>query len=75
MCQLMLIYLVKRFYSIKENVEVLLPVPSSSRGRQLLCKLLSHRLNGGLNHDIKIGNKFFESVAMLKYFGTTLNKS
>ena len=57
-------------------MEVLLTVPSSSRskcrGRQVLYKLLSHRSNGGLNHDIKIGNKFFESVAKLKYFGTTL---
>jgi len=59
-------------------MEVLLLVPSLSRskcwGRQVLYKLLSHRLNGGQNHDIKVGNKFYESVAKLKYFGTTLKR-
>jgi hypothetical protein len=34
--------------------------------------LMSHEQNAGWNHNIKIGNKSFESVAEYNYFGTTL---
>jgi hypothetical protein len=34
--------------------------------------LLSHHQNAGKNHDIRIANRFFENVAQLKHFGTTV---
>jgi hypothetical protein len=34
--------------------------------------LLSRHQNAGQNHDIKIANRCFESVAQLKYLGTTV---
>jgi hypothetical protein len=34
--------------------------------------LLSLRQNAVQNHDIKIGDRFFENVAQLKYLGTTV---
>jgi hypothetical protein len=33
--------------------------------------LLSLHQNAGQNHDIKIGNRCFESVAQFRYLGTT----
>jgi hypothetical protein len=34
--------------------------------------LLSRHQNAGQNHDIKIGNRWFENVAQFKYFGSTV---
>jgi hypothetical protein len=34
--------------------------------------LLSRRQNAGQNHDIKIGNRWFENVAQFRYLGTTI---
>jgi hypothetical protein len=34
--------------------------------------LLSHHQNAGQNHDIKIGNRCFESVAQFRYLGTVI---
>jgi hypothetical protein len=34
--------------------------------------LLSHHQNAGLNHDVKIANRSFESLVLFKYFGTTV---
>jgi hypothetical protein len=34
--------------------------------------LLSHHHNAGKNHDTKIGNRYFENVAQIKYLGTTI---
>jgi hypothetical protein len=33
---------------------------------------LSRYQNAGQNHDIKIGNRWFENVAQFKYLGTTI---
>jgi hypothetical protein len=33
---------------------------------------LSRHQNAGQNHDIKIGNSWFENVAQLRYLGTTI---
>jgi hypothetical protein len=34
--------------------------------------LTSCHQNAGKNHDIKIGNRFFENVAQFKYLGMTI---
>jgi hypothetical protein len=34
--------------------------------------LLSRHQNAGQNDNIKIGDRYFENVAQLKYFGTTI---
>jgi hypothetical protein len=34
--------------------------------------LLSHHQIAGQNHDIKIANRCFESVAQFRYFGTNM---
>jgi hypothetical protein len=34
--------------------------------------LLSRRQNAGQNHDIKIGNRYFENVEQFRYLGTTI---
>jgi hypothetical protein len=39
---------------------------------KFVCMFLSLHQNTGQNHDIKIGNRSFESVAQFKYLGTTI---
>jgi hypothetical protein len=34
--------------------------------------LLSRHQNAGQNHNITIGNRYFENVAQFKYLGTTI---
>jgi hypothetical protein len=34
--------------------------------------LLSRHQNAGQNHDVKIGNRWFENGAQLRYLGTTI---
>jgi hypothetical protein len=34
--------------------------------------LLSRHQNAGQNHDIKVGNRCFENVALFRYLGTTI---
>jgi hypothetical protein len=34
--------------------------------------LLSRHQNTGQNHDIKIGNKYFENLAQFRYLGTMI---
>jgi hypothetical protein len=34
--------------------------------------LLSRHQNAGQNHDIEIGNKWFDNVAQFRYLGTTI---
>jgi hypothetical protein len=34
--------------------------------------LLSRQQNAGQNHDIKIGDKYFEIVEQFRYLGTTI---
>jgi hypothetical protein len=34
--------------------------------------LLSRHQNAGQNHDIKIGNRWFENVPQFRYLGTTI---
>jgi hypothetical protein len=34
--------------------------------------LLSRHQNAGQNYDIKIGNRYFENVAQLRYLGMTV---
>jgi hypothetical protein len=34
--------------------------------------LLSYHQNAGQNHDMKIGNRYFENVAQFRYLGTTV---
>jgi hypothetical protein len=36
------------------------------------CMLLFCQQNAGRNHDIKIGNSFFENVAQFRYLGTPI---
>jgi hypothetical protein len=35
---------------------------------------LSRHQNVGQNHDIKVGNRWFENVAQFRYLGTTITK-
>jgi hypothetical protein len=36
--------------------------------------LLSHHQNAAQNHNINIGNRYFENVVQFRYLGTTMTK-
>jgi hypothetical protein len=62
--------------TIKKNTETLIDL---SKGvglkvntEKTKCMLLFRHQNAGQNHDIKIADRFFENVPLLKYFGTTV---
>jgi hypothetical protein len=39
---------------------------------KIKCMLLSRHQNAGQNHDIKLGNRYFEIVAQFRYLGMTI---
>jgi hypothetical protein len=44
----------------------------TSKHRKTKYMLLSRHQSAGQNHDIKIGNIFFQNVAQFRYLGTTI---
>jgi hypothetical protein len=62
--------------TVKKNTETLIDarkeVGLEINVENTKCMLLSHHQNVGRNHDIKIGNRSFESVSQFKYLGTTV---
>jgi hypothetical protein len=62
--------------AIKKNTEALIGT-SKEVGLEVNAEktkylLLSHHQNVGQNHNIKIGDRFFENVAKFNYLGTTV---
>jgi hypothetical protein len=61
--------------TIKKNTETLID-GSKEVGLEVNTEktkyMLSHHQNSGQNHDIKVANRCFESVAQLKYLGMTV---
>jgi hypothetical protein len=64
--------------TIKENTEALLfsskEVGIKLNAEKIKYMFMSHEQNSGQNHDVKIGNKSFESVAKFKDLSITLTK-
>jgi hypothetical protein len=67
--------------TIKKNTQILIDA-SKETGLEVniektkyTCMSLSRHQNAGQNHDIKIGNRWFENVAQFKYLGKTINEN
>jgi hypothetical protein len=64
--------------TIKKNTETLIGagkevgLEANAEKTKYTSMLLSCRQNAGQNHNIKIGDRFFENVAQFKYLGTTV---
>jgi hypothetical protein len=65
-------------YAINKNTEAIV-VASKEIGLEVNAEktkymVMSRNQNAGQNHNIKVGNKFFERVEQFKYMGATLTK-
>jgi hypothetical protein len=64
--------------TIKKNTETLIDaskeVGLEINAEKTKCMLLSHHQNVGQNRDIKIANRSFENVALLRYLGAAVAK-
>jgi hypothetical protein len=55
--------------TIKKKTQTLIDASKEEKTKYML---LSRHQNAGQNHDIKIGNRYFENVAQFRYLGMTI---